>query len=242
MDVNYKNIFNTGYTSVGVPKGDSVFVYSMDSDSTWQNTAAFSIPKGAIAVDGNIRRVLFLLADRAIVQEYYNCGKYCIRDTLQFSEDIKPISSKNWIRSIPSTESDLGVLDGEKTVAIYKDGGKWQRSDKLNPIYKANKTNPEVNSGMTFDKIYTFAQDQFLMTVNGKEVRFYPYEFSIPQLNQERIPYQKLNIDLPEHVLTAFVYDESQLGFVYRDRIEFYRFDSKRFVWEKKNECKPLYF
>ncbi|SEM67285.1 hypothetical protein SAMN05216436_106171 [bacterium A37T11] len=240
--INYKNIFATAYTYVGIPKKDSLYVYGLSKDE-WKTIKSFKIPKGTKAFDGNLRSVLFLLEDKIIIKEYYNCAEYCQSDTVVLKDAYKKISNKNWIRGINTTEAEFGLLDKEKELTIYKDDEEWKVSDQLNPnLYKENKTNPELRDNMKFDKLYNFGETQYLVTVNNREVRFYPYVFTIDKLNEGMVNYKILNIDLPKDVITAFIYDFTQMGWVYKDRIEFYKFDASQQAWVKDASIKTLFY
>jgi hypothetical protein len=147
------------------------------------------------------------------------------------------------LRNTLSTEAEYGYLKGEKNIAVYKDGDEWFVSGVLNPgIFKENRTVPLLTTSMPHSKIYQYGQSMYLMALNNKKVRFYRYESAIAQINMESVSPDKMNFDLPGDVITVFVYDDTKLGWVYRDRVEFYEFNKDTGQWQQSLKITALYF
>ena len=240
--IDFDNIFNTRNSYVGVPTADRVFIYAY-SEGRWDAVDTLKIPENCRAIDGNIRRVLFLTDDKMMIAQNDDCDTFCEKDTLKFGGKFEKISPGNWLRNGFSTEADYGYLKNEKNVAVYKNGDKWSVSDQLNPnLFKENKTNPVLTSSMPHHKIYLYDQDSYLMSVDKRKARFYRYELTLAKANEQALRPEQLNLDLPKDVLTVFVYDNTRLGWVYKNMIDFYEFDETLAQWQKCANLKPLDF
>src|SRR5690606_2910577 len=73
MDIDFTNIYNTHYTSIGIPVRDSVYIYDPSlskSPTNWSLIDSLAIPEGTIAMDGNIGKNIFMTKETIIFEEY----------------------------------------------------------------------------------------------------------------------------------------------------------------------------
>jgi len=241
MDIDFTNIYNTHYTSIGIPIRDTVYIFdppSSKSPTNWSLIDSLAIPKGTIAMDGNIGKNIFMTKELVIFEEY---GRY---DTLRFHAGLPPIDPRLWIRTPHSTEVDSYFLSGEKNVSFYREYHEdekrfvWHISDQLNPhMFKENRTQPVLTEKDGFYKIYSFIPaggSEYLAAVFKHRISFYRYPtIHDAKLGDKIIAPSELNFSLPQGAVTAFIYDFKYLAVVLKEQIDFYGFDSAQKKWKK---------
>lgn len=249
-EIDFSNIFCARYTHVGIPAGDSVYFYrptAKTASASWSSLAQSAIPNGAIAIDGNIRKNIFLTKEGVIFEE---SGR---NDTLHFNSELPPTSPRLWIRTPHSTETDCYFLSGEKNVCYYQDYDeaekrlKWYVSDQLNPyIFKENRMEPTLNDQDGFDKLYSFSVKggaEYIAAVFKHQISFHRYPLVQDSLLSDIIIEPvALNFLLPEGTLTAFVYDYRYIAVVSQEQIDFYDFDKEQKKWIPYTPVPPLRF
>lgn len=249
-DIDFPNIFNTQYTCISIPVGDSLFVYappSAKSPTNWSLTDRLAIPGGTIAMDGNIGKNIFMKKQSVIFEED---GRY---DSLCFDWGIPPIDPRLWIRTPHSTGVDSYFLSGEKSVCYFRDYKEdqkqfvWRIADQLNPhMFKENRTQPVLTEKAGFKKLYMFISrpgSEYLAGVFRNEVSFFRYPMVHDSLIADKIiaPLE-LNFSLPFQAISAFIYDFKYLAVVLQEGIYFYDFDSAKKNWRRTQKIPTLYF
>lgn len=206
MVIDFTNIYNTHYTSIGIPVRDSVYIYdpsSSKSPTNWSLIDSPAIPEGTIAMDGNIGKNIFMTNETIIFEEY---GRY---DTLRFHAGLPPINPRLWICSPHSTGVESYFLSGEKNVCYYREYDEdqkqfvWQVSDQLNPhLFKENRTQPVLKDKDGFYKRYSFIPgggSEYLAAVFKYRISFYRYPtIHDAQLRDKIIAPSELNFSLPQ--------------------------------------------
>lgn len=250
MDINFTNIYNTQYTCIGIPIRDSVYIYappSSKSPTNWSLIDCLAIPKGTIAMDGNIGKNIFMTKEMIIFEEY---GRH---DTLRFHDDLPPIDSRVWIHTPHSTETDSYFLSGEKNVCYYREYDesekrfKWYITDQLSPyMFKENRTQPVLTDKDGFYKLYSFIPDggsEYLAALFKYRISFFRYPMTQDTLLKDKIiEPSKLNFPLPQGAITAFIYDYKYVAVVLQGQIDFYGFDTKQKKWIKADRIPPFRF
>lgn len=248
--IDYTNIFNTQYTYIGIPVRDSVYIYAPPSSKSpvhWSPVGSIAIPKGTIAMDGNIGKNIFMTKEMIIFEEY---GRH---DTLRFHDDLPPIDSRVWIRTPHSTETDSYFLSGEKNVCYYREydesekSFKWHITDQLSPyMFKENRTQPVLTDKDGFYKLYSFIPDggsEYLAALFKYRISFFRYPMTQDTLLKDKIiEPSKLNFPLPQGTITAFIYDYKYVAVVLQGQIDFYGFDTKQKKWIKADRIPPFRF
>lgn len=247
-DIDFSNIFNMSYTSIGIPVGDSVHIYGRTpsiAPSGWRFIASEAIPKGTISISGNIRKTIFLTKKSILFKEN---SRY---DTLCFNSGLKPIDPRLWVRTPNSTEAESYFLSGEKSVCYYREYDeaekrfKWQISDRLNPyMFKENRTQPILNDQDGFYKLYSFIPgggEEYLAALFKFRLSFYRYPMAHDSLRSDVEP-SELNFSLPQGTITAFIYDFKYIAVVLQEQIDFYGFDQEQKKWIKEDGIPPLRF
>src|SRR5690606_27469688 len=205
MDINFTNIYNTHYTSVGIPVRHTVYIYAPSlskSPTNWSLMDRLVIPEGTIAMDGNIGKNIFMTKETIIFEE---SGRY---DTLRFHAGLPPIDPRLWICSPHSTAVDSYFLSGEKNVCYYREYDEdqkqfvWQVSDQLNPhMFKENRTQPVLTDKVGFYKLYSFIPgggSEYLAAVFKYRISFFRYPtIHDAQLGDKIIASSELNFSLP---------------------------------------------
>lgn len=237
--INYENIFGTAFTYVGIPNEDSLYIFGL-KEKQWQQVYSFKIPDNTVALDGNERRVFFLTDKEMIVQHYYNCGSLCGKDTLRLSDIKGEIISKHWLRNISSTESDFAVFQFSALQYYYQNGDGWNAKLFSNPFEKTEKKNPKFYLDMPYEKIMSYVDDMYLITEQNQHLNFWIFDVKnilekAPQLKNELTPIENLDVQLPKDVISVFVYDSKQLGWIYKDKIEFHSFNKQKQMWKKSS-------
>lgn len=250
MDINFTNIYNTHYTSIGIPIRDSVYIYappSSKSPTNWSLIDSLAIPEGTVAMDGNIGKNIFMTKETVIFEEY---GRY---DTLRFHAGLPPIDPRLWIRTPHSTEVETYFLSGEKNVCYYREYSEseerfvWQVSDQLNPhMFKENRTQPVLTDKDGFYKLYSFIPgggSEYLAAVFKHRISFFRYPTVHDALLGDKIiAPSELDFSLPQGAVTAFIYDFKYLTVVSSEQIDFYGFDSAQKKWKKAEGIPSLRF
>lgn len=249
-DVDFYNIFNMHYTSIGIPTGDSVHIYGRTSSTVspgWCLIGSQVIPKGTISMSGNIGKTIFLTKEMVIFEESGRC------DTLHFNSELPPINPRLWIRTPHSTEPESYFLSGEKNVCYYREYDetqkrfKWQISDQLNPyMFEENRTQPILNDTDGFYKLYAFipgSGDEYLAALFKFRLSFYRYPMVHDSLRSDEIlETSELNFPLPQGTITAFIYDFKYIAVVLQEQIDFYGFDKEHKKWIKEDGIPSLHF
>ncbi|MDQ3535447.1 MAG: hypothetical protein M3421_07445 [Bacteroidota bacterium] len=236
---NLPAVFNRSYTYIGIPAGDYVYTYAppaVTSDA-WRLIDSTLIPKGTISIDGNIRKLHFLLEDRVIYKEH---SSY---DTLIFNDKFIRIDQKLLVRSPYSTEKDVYFMRNGKQVGYYSDGGHWFISDTTDQwVLQENKMVPPFDGQQPFKKLYSFAKDdaRYIAVVYEDRVSFHWFETVVDSVNVRATKPEFLTFELSSDALTVFVYDQRYLGVVFPGRILFYQFDAERGQWVAYSRLKPF--
>lgn len=249
MDIDFTNIYNTHNTSIGIPIRDSVYIYnpsSTKSPTNWSLIDSLTIPEGTIAMDGNIGKNIFLTKETIIFEEY---GRY---DTLHFDTGLPPIDPRLWIRTPHSTEAESYFLSGEKNVCYYREYHEdekrfvWQVSDRLNQLFKENRTQPVLTDKDGFYKLYSFIPgggSEYLAAVFKHRISFFRYPMLHDALLGDKIiAPSELDFTLPQGAVTAFIYDFKYIAVVSQEQIDFYGFDSAQKKWKKAKGIPSLRF
>lgn len=240
-DIDLSNIYNTQYTYIGIPIRDSVYIYappSSKSPTNWSLSVSLSIPKGTLAIDGNIRKTAFM-TEKCIL--FVEQGRY---DTLQFSEALPRRDPRLWIRTLHSTEAEYSFLLGEKNVGYYRsydetqDRIVWKVSDQLNPnMFVENRTQPLLTNNSSFRRLYSFKLGgigTYIAALLDHEISFYRYPtWHDNQFADEIVQGEELNFTLPKGCIGAFIYDYKYIAVVSQEQISFYGFDKGQKKWIK---------
>ena len=249
-DTDYDRVFNTRYTYIGIPIRDSVYLYApsrSSSPTNWSLIESISIPRGTLALDGNIRKNIFMTKEEIIFEEL---GQY---DTLRFQAELPPINPRLWIRGPQSTEADTYFLSGEKNISYYreydesKDRLVWKISDQLSPyLFKENRTQPLLTETADFKRLYSFTTGGgvlYIAALFDQWFSFYRYPTVHDELlGDEIMEPSDMSFSIPDGAVTAFVYDSKYIAVVLKEQIEFYDFDQARKKWIKAERIKPLRF
>lgn len=249
-DIDFYNIFNTRHTYIGIPIRDSVYIYTPPSSKEptyWSPIASLAIPKGTIAIDGNIRKSAFLTEEAIIFEEL---GRY---DTLHFQTELPRVDPRLWIRGPHSTETDSYFLSGEKNVCYYQEYNEhedrlvWQISDQLSPhLFKENRTQPVLMDSDGFHRLYSFIPGgggMYIAALFDQHISFYRYPtVQDTLLGDEIVEPSELSFPLPRRTMMAFIYDFRYIAVVSREQIDFYDFDHMQKKWIKEDEIPSLRF
>jgi len=250
MDIDFTNIYNTHYTSIGIPVRDTVYIYdppSSKSPANWSIIDSLAIPEGTIAMDGNIGKNIFMTKELVIFEQY---GRY---DTLRFQVGLPSIDPRLWIRTPHSTEVDSYFLSGEKNVSYYREYHEdekrfvWHVSDQLNPhMFKENRTQPALTEKDGFHRLYSFipgGSSEYLAAVFKHRIAFFRYPTVYDTLLGDKIiAPSELAFSLPQGTVTAFIYDFKYLAVVSSEQIDFYGFDRAQKKWKKAEGIPSLRF
>lgn len=248
LEIDFTNIYNTHYTSIGIPVRDSVYIYnppSSKSPTNWSHINRLVIPEGTVANDSNIGKNVFMTKEMVLFEE---CDRY---DTLRFHIRLPSIGSCLWIRTPHSTEMDSYFLSGEKNISYYRKYHEnekwfvWQVSDQINPhIFKENRTQPVLNDKDSFYKLYSFIPaggSEYLAAVFKHRISFFRFPTVHDALLGDKIiAPSKLDFALPQAALTPFIYNFKHLAVVSTGQIDFYGYDSAQKKW-KKAEAIPSF-
>ncbi|MFT4094268.1 MAG: hypothetical protein QM640_11580 [Niabella sp.] len=167
-------------------------------------------------------------------------NKWQVTDTVSIPEETIAMDGNE--RKILFAQEDKVIFQ-----LIYKNGSHWKQTWYSNPIASAEKKDPQNYIDMPYDKIYAFGNEMYLMTQHGRDVSFWLSDIHHvlnpdSSVHKELIPKEKLQFTLPGEVITVFTFDQSQIAWVYKDRIEFYKIKKDRSGWEQNISYPPLYF
>ena len=249
-DIDFCNIFNTQYTYIGIPIRDSVYIYApppSKSPTNWPLIDRLAIPKGTLAIDGNIRKSTFMTKEAIIFEE---SSRY---DTLQFQTELPRIAPRLWIRGPHSTEAESYFLSGEKNVCYYREYNEredrlvWQISDQLSPhLFKENRTQPVLTDTDGFHRLYSFVPSgggMYIAALFDQRISFYRYPtVHDTLLGAEIVEPSELSFLLPRGTVTAFIYDFRYIAVVSQERVDFYDFDNVQKKWIKADGIPSLRF
>lgn len=231
--------FNRSHTYIAIPTADYVYTYAppKETSDVWRLIDSALIPRGTIGIDGNIRKLHFLLEDRIIYQEY------SVYDTLTFDDKFIRIDPRLWVRTPYSTERDVYFMENGMQIAYYSDGEDWFISDSMNPrLFRVNKTTPLLDEQEPFKKLYSFHLNDawYIAAVHRDRVSFHWYETVHDSLNIQAEKPAQLTFELPQDALSVFVYDRCYLGVVFSNTILFYQFNTEEGQWEPNSRIKPF--
>lgn len=248
-DVDFFNIYNTGHTYLGIPIGDSIYIYAPPSSkkpNEWSSVTNLAIPEGTLAIDGNIRKNIFMSKKAIIFEEM---GRY---DTLHFQTELPPIDPRVWIRGPQSTEAESYFLLGERNISYYRDYDEredrlaWHISDQLSPhLFKENRTHPILTDSDDFLKLYSFTPGGGLYIAALDNAGFFFYRYPTVHdelLGDEILEPAELSYPLPDRTITAFIYDSKYIAVVSQDQIAFYDFDIDQRKWVMADRILPFRF
>lgn len=250
--VDHENIFSLHHNRVGIPKDNSLFVYSLKSKS-WEVSDTIALPENYLALDGNIRRVYIFMDEKVVFHGFH--GEY--NDTLLFSDTIGRPRISHWIRTPYSTEKDFSAYENERHITYVKDGGQWYKIDvvdRMSFLFKDNDVIPLLTEkeSAPFKKLYSFkhGSSDYLAAVFEDQVTFHRYELRDEYMEAIKLEFEskgqpyptlaELVFKLPAESKTAFIYNYNTIAVIFPDAIRFYEYDYADKLWHANFQIPDL--
>lgn len=251
--VDYENIFSLQHNRVGIPKGNTLYIHSLQQKE-WVKIDSIPIPEKYVALDGNIRRVYILLDEAMVFQGFYGENN----DTLYFNDNIQTPSTKNWIRTPYSTEKDFWMYANGHEFGFINDGKEWHQIDMLDYLSTSigdTSSTPMMNEEdlKSVKKLYSFRiiLDDFVAAVRTGTVTFHSHEFGSDDTEAARTNFEQhhgtpypivgdMEFRFDKDAITAFIYDQTFIGVVYAEFIRFYSYDYGDKKWTQSSEHPDL--
>lgn len=250
---DHTNIFSLQHNRVGVPQGDSVYIYALQQGS-WSVMDTVDVTRDYIGLDGNIRRIYVLMQDRIAFLGFH--GEQ--NDTLRFSDTIPAPTARHWIRTPYSTEKDIWVYEGERQVTYVNEGGEWYTIDmggRISAIFGEKEDRPLFvqDELAKVEKLYAFTNNagEHIAAVYGDRVIFRRYaipeeyrlamELDFQERFGQTLPSQEeMTFSLTDDAITAFIYDQRMIAVVYTGHIRFYHYNFEKKEWLENPQVPDL--